>query len=93
MSLGKLEVLDALVAALKDKRRAWAAQVMLTKLTRVEGTMVETYSTDSRGWYRNFGDSAYSYWRKWLNENRASLHWDAAKRVFLIVSDGETAPR
>jgi hypothetical protein len=93
VSLGKLEVLDALVAALKDKRRAWAAQVMLSKLTRREGGMVEMYSTDSRGWYRDFGESAYSYWRKWLDENRASLRWDAAKRVFLAVPDGEANPR
>jgi hypothetical protein len=88
VSLGRLEVLDALVEALKDKRRAWAAQVMLSKLTRREGNMVEMYSTDWRGWYRDFGDSAYSSWRKWLDENRASLRWDAAKRVFLAVPDG-----
>jgi hypothetical protein len=85
IGLGRREVLDALVDALSDTGRAWAAQVMLARLTITEGRIVDTYSADPAGWYRIFGDSAHAYWRQWLDEHRSSLSWDAAARVFRVM--------
>jgi hypothetical protein len=80
---GELQVLDQLVALLKDPERAWAAVVLLAAMTRREEKIADNYSAIPDQWWEAFGKTAYERWSKWLDENRGKLVWNSEKQAFV----------
>ena len=80
---GDPEVLDALVDLLRDPARAWAAQVLLSAMTRREEKEVEAFSTQPEEWWDVLGEGAHERWRTWLDETRERLQWDPDSASFV----------
>jgi hypothetical protein len=75
--------LDALVKLLRDRDRAWAAEVLLSALTRREEKLVESFVSAPDEWWQTFGANAAERWRAWLDGARDRLVWDAAAGYFV----------
>jgi hypothetical protein len=75
-STGDVEVLAALVDLLRDPERAWAAEVVLSAMTRREEKEVEAFSTQPDEWWDTLGEGAHERWSTWLDGNRTRLAWD-----------------
>jgi hypothetical protein len=82
--VGDVAVLDALVLLLRDRGRAWAANVLLTAMTRdrFEGRDCDTYATNPAGWLRYFFPSAHRRWSDFLRGQRARLVWNEGTTSF-----------
>jgi hypothetical protein len=81
-AIGDPAVLDALVPLLADRDRAWAAQVLLSAMTRHEDKFVDTWATEPNAWWEVMGKDAVDRWQAWLDANRGKLVWDGAEQCF-----------
>jgi hypothetical protein len=81
--LGDPAVLDALVPLLDDPTRAWAAEVLLERLARVDEKQVDIYVRDPAEWWRTLGAGARARWQRWLDAHRGKLVWDADEGAFV----------
>jgi hypothetical protein len=69
---------------LDDPARAWAAQVMLAKLTRHDEKTVDIYMRAPADWWETLGPGARTRWQRWLEEHRARLVWSADAGAFVV---------
>ena len=79
---GDVRVLDRLVDLLEDPDRAWAAQVVLSALTRRDEKIVDGFATSPDEWLETVGRNAHARWKEWLDARRDLLVWDAETRRF-----------
>jgi hypothetical protein len=77
-------VLAELVPLLDDATRAWAAHVLLAKLTQTDEKTVDIYATNPAGWWQTFGPSARRTWQRFLDDHRGKLAWDASASAFVV---------
>jgi hypothetical protein len=80
---GDPDVLDELIDLLRDPDRAWAAQVVLSAMTRREEKDVEAFSTDPGAWWAALGEGAHERWAEGLGEVRDRLRWDPELAAFV----------
>lgn len=80
---GDLALLDDLLPRLSVRDRAWAAEVMLSAMTGIEGDLVANYTGTPTAWIDGLGATAPARWKAWLDQHRAKLVWDAASRSFV----------
>ena len=80
---GDPAALDALVGLLRDPERAWAAQVVLSAMTRREEKEVEAFSGRPDEWWESLGTTAHERWAAWLAEQGDTLRWDPEARAFV----------
>src|SRR5262245_41309353 len=74
---GDVRVLDHLVDLLGVPGRAWAAQVVLSAMTRRDEKLVEASQTAPDEWLDSaVGRGAHARWSAWLAEHRDRLTWD-----------------
>ena len=83
--IGDIDVLDELVRVMKEKDRAWAAEVLLSAMTRREGKIVDTFATMPDEWWDSIGRTAHERWSNWLEETREKLVWDSENDVFVEI--------
>lgn len=83
--IGNLDVLDELVKLLREPDRAWAAEVLLAAMTRMEEKIVDSFATIPDEWLDSIGNTAHERWRIWLMERREKLVWDSANKVFVEI--------
>lgn len=83
--IGDIDVLDELVRVMKEKDRAWAAEVLLSAMTRREGKIVDTFATIPDEWWDSIGRTAHERWSNWLEETREKLVWDSENDVFVEI--------
>jgi hypothetical protein len=77
------QVLSHLVELLRDRDRAWAAEVLLAALARREEKIVDSFAAAPDKWWDAMGKTAYDRWNSWLNESRDRLVWDSENKVFV----------
>lgn len=87
---GDLAAVEELVELLRDRDRAWPAQVLLAAMTGREEKLVESFQ-DQPDWWDAIGRTAHQRWRAWFDEARERLAWDADTRMF--VDSGTDADR
>lgn len=80
---GDLALLDDLLLLLSVRDRAWAAEVMLSAMTGVEGDLVADYTGKPDAWIDGLGATAPVRWKAWLDQHRGQLVWDATSRNFV----------
>lgn len=80
---GDVSLLDDLLPLLAVRDRAWAAEVMLSAMTGVEGDLVADYTGKPDAWLDGLGATAPARWKAWLDQHRAHLIWDAPSRSFV----------
>jgi len=80
---GDVEVLDELVELLRDPDRAFAAQVVLSAMTRHEEKEVEAFSGQPDEWWAAVGQRAHEHWAGWLDDVRDRLRWDPDDAAFV----------
>lgn len=80
---GDTGVLDGLIPLLKDRDRAWAAEVMLAAMTGHEAKLVDSFARDPDAWWEAMGTTAFDRWSAWLDERKERLSWDAQSHVFV----------
>lgn len=85
---GQPKALPALIELLRDRERAWAAQVLLSAMTRREEKEVEAFSTDPGAWWEALGTTAHDRWSEWLAEHGAHLSWNATDGAFVESDAG-----
>jgi hypothetical protein len=85
---GEPRALPALIELLRDPERAWAAQVLLSAMTRREEKEVEAFSTDPGAWWETLGTTAHDRWAQWLADRGAHLSWSAADGAFVESDAG-----
>jgi len=81
-AIGDPAVLDALAPMLGERDRAWAAQVLLSAMTRREEKFVDTWATEPDAWWEVMGTDAADRWQGWLDEYRDKLAWDTSEQCF-----------
>lgn len=84
---GDVEVLDELVELLRDPDRAFAAQVVLSAMTRQEEKEVEAFSGRPDEWWAAVGQGAHERWAEWLDDARDRLRWDPDDATFVAEPD------
>src|SRR5260370_21905261 len=77
------QVLNHLVELLRDRDRAWAAEVLLAAMTRREDKLVDSFAATPDQWWDAAAKTAYDRWNSWLNESRDKLVWDSENKVFV----------
>jgi hypothetical protein len=80
---GDAQILARLTNLLKDPARAWAAEVLLSTLTRREEKLVDSFASDPEKWWEAVGPTAYERWSSWLGQSRSKLVWDSRENVFV----------
>jgi hypothetical protein len=80
--IGELRVLDELLPLLKDPARAWAANAMLARMTRIDEKQVDTWQSRVDEWWNVLGKGAFDRWSRWLAEHRDRLRWNATEHSF-----------
>jgi hypothetical protein len=80
---GDPAVLYALVPLLRERDRAWAAEVVLAAMTRNEEKLVDSLAAQPDAFWDALGKGAFARWDLWLRERRGRLVWDASEKVFV----------
>jgi hypothetical protein len=80
---GDVSILDDLLELLKDRDRAWAAEVLLASLTGHEEKIVDTFATQPDQWWEQMGRTAFERWRERLDQARGRLVWKPELRQFV----------
>jgi hypothetical protein len=83
VATGDVDVLDELVELLRDPDRAFAAQVVLTAMTRRDEKEVEAFSGRPDEWWAAVGEGAHERWADWLDDVRDRLRWDPDSGAFV----------
>jgi len=81
--MGDSAVLEALVALLKERERAWAAVVMLAAMTGRESKVVDAFAGTPGEWWEPLGKTAHDRWSVWLRETKEHLVWDPKDGMFV----------
>jgi hypothetical protein len=64
------EVLKELTNLLRDRDKAWAAEVLLAAITHHEEKVVDAFMTAPEEWWESVGRTAYDRWNAWLRANK-----------------------
>jgi hypothetical protein len=64
------QVLIHLVELLRDRDRAWAAEVLLAAMTNHEGKIIDAFATTPDQWWDALGKTAYERWVIWLSQSK-----------------------
>ncbi|MDH7460666.1 hypothetical protein QEG73_05230 [Chitinophagaceae bacterium 26-R-25] len=81
-----INLLPALINLLKDSSKAWAAEIILSSLTAVDGKIIESYQTNVKEWWENIGVNEYQHWNNWYLKNKNNIQWNKMKGTFEIRS-------
>jgi hypothetical protein len=85
-AVGDPAILDELLPLLDDPERAWAANVLLAKLTQSDEKTVDIYAAQPDRWWQTFGPHARQSWQRFLDEHRGLLVWNSGMAVYDVKS-------
>ncbi len=77
-----LPLLSSLIELLKDSKKAWASEIILTALTMSDGKILESFSDAPEEWWKSIGVNSYKKWNSWYLMNKNKITWDEKLLVF-----------
>ncbi len=80
-----LLLLSSLIELLKDSKKAWASEIILTALTMSDGKILESFSDAPEEWWKSMGVNSYKKWNSWYLRNKNKISWDEKLQVFQIT--------
>ena len=82
-------LLSALIELLKDSKKAWASEIILTALTKSDGKILESFSAAPEEWWKAIGVNSYEKWNSWYLMNKTKITWDEKLQVFKITDSND----
>jgi hypothetical protein len=64
------QALNHLVELLRDRDRAWAAEVLLAAITDHESKIVDAFAATPDQWWDAVGKTAHERWVTWLSQSK-----------------------
>ena len=82
-------LLPFLIELLKDSKKAWASEIILTALTKNDGKILESFSNASKEWWKSIGINSYAKWNDWYLANKNKIEWDNELKIFRIKGEND----
>ena len=83
VNTGDPRILPLLTELLKERSRAWAAEVLLASLTHREEKQVDSFAACPEKWWDAVGHGAHGRWSSWMSQVAGKLAWDESERMFV----------
>jgi hypothetical protein len=80
-----LSLLPSLIELLKDSKKAWASEIILTALTAGDGKILESFSDAPGQWWKSIGINSHQKWNSWYLANKNKIVWDEELKVFRMT--------